>query len=162
VLGPALYAHGVSAPPAIPPPGSFGARAVNALGKLNVVAYRLSGGRIGGSMQKLPLLLLEHVGRRSGQRRTTPLLYLQDGEDLVIVASRGGSDAMPAWWLNLQAEPRVTIEILGARREVIARQANPAERARLWPELVRGYSYYESYQERTSRQIPVGILSPAG
>ncbi|HWF55704.1 MAG TPA: nitroreductase family deazaflavin-dependent oxidoreductase [Solirubrobacteraceae bacterium] len=151
----------MAAPPAFPPPGSLRAKLVNTMGSLNVVAYRLSGGRLGGRMQQLPLLLLHHVGRKSGQTRVAPLLYLQDGEDLVIVGSRGGSDAPPAWWLNLQAQPRATVEIRGARRDVVARQATPEEKARLWPELVRGYSHYDAYQQRTSREIPVIILSPA-
>ncbi len=149
-------------PPPVPAPGSLALRVVNLGTQLNVLVYRLSGGRVGGRMKNLELLLLEHVGRRSGQRRTTPLLFLPDGEDLVIVASRGGSPATPAWWLNLQAEPRVTVEIRGKRREVLARLATPQERERLWPELVNGYPDYDTYQRRTEREIPVIILSPAG
>jgi deazaflavin-dependent oxidoreductase (nitroreductase family) len=111
-------------------------------------------------MQQLPILLLEHVGRRSGERRTTPLLYLQHGEDLVIVASRGGSDAPPAWWLNLQANPHVTVEIRGRRTAVIASETTAEERQHLWPELVRGYSHDALYAQRTSRDLPVIILTP--
>jgi deazaflavin-dependent oxidoreductase (nitroreductase family) len=135
---------------------------MNLLTRFNTVAYRLSGGKLGGKMQKLPVLLLDHVGRKSGQTRTAPVLYLADGEDLAIVASRGGSDAPPAWWLNLQANPRTAVQIGRERREVIARDASPEEKARLWPRLVEGYGHFEVYQQRTSREIPVVILSPAG
>jgi deazaflavin-dependent oxidoreductase (nitroreductase family) len=151
----------VATPPAFPPPGTLRARVVNLASQANVVLYRLSGGRLGGKMEDLPVLLLEHTGRKSGKVRTAPLLYLEDGSDLVIVASRGGSDETPAWWLNLQSKPRVAVEIKGTRRDVVARVATDEERARLWPELVRGYKHYEVYQQRTQRKIPVIILSPA-
>jgi deazaflavin-dependent oxidoreductase (nitroreductase family) len=134
---------------------------VNLASQVNVVLYRLSGGRLGGKMEDLPVLLLEHTGRKSGKARTAPLLYLEDGSDLVIVASRGGSDETPAWWLNLQSKPQVVVEIKGQRRDVMAREATDEERARLWPELVSGYKHYEVYQQRTQRKIPVIILSPA-
>jgi deazaflavin-dependent oxidoreductase (nitroreductase family) len=150
----------VMAPPPVPLPGSLALRAVNLGTRLNVLLYRLSGGRLGGRMKGLEVLLLEHVGRRSGRRRTTPLLYLPDGEDLVIVASRGGSDVTPAWWLNLQASPRAAVEIRGRRREVLARPATPEETARLWPSLVDGYPDYAVYQQRTTREIPVIMLTP--
>jgi deazaflavin-dependent oxidoreductase (nitroreductase family) len=123
--------------------------------------YRLSGGRLRGKMEDLPVLVLEHTGRKSGTVREAPLLYLEDGSDLVIVASRGGSDATPAWWLNLQAHPHAAVTIGRDKREVVARIATDEERTRLWPELVRGYRHYEVYQSRTQRQIPVIILSPA-
>jgi F420H(2)-dependent quinone reductase len=149
-------------PPPVPSPGSLGARAVNALTRLHVTLYRRSGGRIGRKLAGAPVLLLEHVGRRSGRRRTTPLLYLDDGADLVIVASRGGSDAPPAWWLNLEATPRTTVQVGRERREVLARTASPEEKARLWPCLVELYPDYRTYQERTEREIPVVVLEPAG
>jgi deazaflavin-dependent oxidoreductase (nitroreductase family) len=151
----------VTSPPAFPPPGSLRARVVNAATRVNVIAYKASSGRLGAKMDKLPVLLLEHTGRKSGVVRTAPLLYLEDGPDLVIVASRGGSDANPAWLYNLQANPRAAVTIGKERREVVARTATDEERERLWPELVRGYRHYEVYQSRTQRQIPVIILSPA-
>jgi len=123
--------------------------------------YRMSGGRLRGKMEDLSVLVLEHTGRKSGTVREAPLLYLPDGQDLVIVASRGGSDATPAWWLNLQAHPQAAVTIGREKRAVIARIATDEERTRLWPELVRGYRHYEVYQSRTQRQIPVIILSPA-
>lgn len=147
--------------PAFPPPGSLAARLTNRLVAANTALYRLSGGRIGNKVKGAPVLLLDHVGRKSGRRRTVPLLYLRDGEDLVIVASRGGSDAMPAWWLNLRANPRTSVQVGGERREVVARQATPEEKDRLWPRLVEMYPDYDAYQRRTERQIPVIVLSPA-
>jgi deazaflavin-dependent oxidoreductase (nitroreductase family) len=89
------------------------------------------------------------------------LLYLRDGADIAIVASRGGSDATPAWWLNLKANPATTVQIGRKRLPVVAREATADEKARLWPRLVEMYPDYAVYQTRTERQIPVVILSPA-
>ena len=149
------------ASPAIPPPGTFRAKAVNAFTHANVMLYRRSGGRLGNTVKGAPVLLLDHVGRKSGRARTAPVLYMRDGEDLVVVASRGGSDAMPAWWLNLQANPTTTVQIGTERRRVAVREANAEEKAELWPRLVEMYGDYEIYQRRTEREIPVVILSPA-
>jgi deazaflavin-dependent oxidoreductase (nitroreductase family) len=134
---------------------------MNLVTGMDAMLYRVSGGRIRNRMEKLPVLLLQNTGRKSGTVHTAPLLFLEDGDDLVIVASRGGSDATPAWWLNLQANPETTVEIKGKRREVVARKATDEERTRLWPLLVAGYHHYEVYQQRTERKIPVIILSPA-
>jgi deazaflavin-dependent oxidoreductase (nitroreductase family) len=123
--------------------------------------YRVSGGRLAGKMSGAPVLLLDHVGRKSGKHRTTPLLYLADGHDLVIVGSRGGSDATPAWWLNLQANPETTVQVGHERRRVRARETSAAEKARLWPELTAMYSDYDVYQTRTERELPVIVLSRA-
>jgi deazaflavin-dependent oxidoreductase (nitroreductase family) len=128
---------------------------------LNTHVYRLSGGRVGNKMKGAPVLLLDHVGRKSGRARTLPLLYLRDQADIVIAASRGGSDATPAWWLNLQAHPATTVQIGRERLQVVARLATTDEKARLWPRLVEMYPDYAVYQTRTERQIPVVILSPA-
>jgi deazaflavin-dependent oxidoreductase (nitroreductase family) len=149
------------ASPPIPPPGTFRAKVVNGLTSANVMLYRRSGGRLGNTVKGAPVLLLDHVGRKSGRTRTAPLLYMHDGDDLVIVASRGGSDAMPAWWLNLQANPTTTVQIGTERRRVVAREASAEEKAERWPRLVEMYGDYEVYQRRTEREIPVVILSPA-
>ena len=127
----------------------------------HIAAYRVTGGRIGGTFRGVDTLLLDHVGRRSGKKRTNPLYYVADGEDLVIVASRGGSHKHPAWWLNLRNSPRTTVQVGSERREVVARQADDEERARLWPRLVEAWPDYEAYQRRTERRIPVIVLSPA-
>jgi F420H(2)-dependent quinone reductase len=124
----------------------------------HVRAYRLSGGRLGGKFRGAPVLLLHHVGRKSGRERTSPLLYLGDGDDLVIVASNGGARRHPVWWLNLRESPATTVEVGSEKRAVVARQASPEEKARLWPRLVEMYAPYADYQKRTSREIPVAIL----
>jgi deazaflavin-dependent oxidoreductase (nitroreductase family) len=149
-------------PPPLPPPGSLRLKLLNAVTTVNTAVYRKSGGRFGGSINGAPVLLLDHVGRKSGQRRTTPLLYTRDGADLVIVGSRGGSDAVPAWWHNLKAGPRTTVQIGNERHEVVAREVHGAERERLWPLLVDNYADYAVYEQRTDRTIPVIVLSPAG
>lgn len=149
-------------PPPVPRPGSLPAKAWNVITTLHVRAYRMTGGRVGGRTMGVPTLLLEHVGRRSGRRRTTPLLYIRDGANLVIVASRGGSEATPAWYHNLRANPEVTVQVGSERRRVRARTAPPDERARLWPRVVEAYRDYETYQRRTDREIPVVVLEPAG
>ncbi len=122
--------------------------------------YRSSGGRISGRMVGMPVLLLVTKGRRSGKRRTTPLLYLEHGDAIVVVASNGGSDYIPAWWLNLRSNPDAEVEIGREHRLVSARKASPAERARLWPEFTSRFPGYASYATRTAREIPVVILEP--
>ena len=123
--------------------------------------YRATNGRVGHTIPGVmpQTLLLDHVGRKSGRRRTTPLLYVEDGDDLVLAGSRGGSDAPPAWWLNLQANPETEVQVLGERRQVVARNADAAEKRRLWPKLVALYPNFDTYQSRTEREIPVVILA---
>ena len=122
--------------------------------------YRASGGRIGGRMLGMPVLLLITHGRRSGKSRTIPLLYVRDGDSIVVVASNGGSDYVPAWWLNLRSNPDAEVEIGRGRTRVTARKASPDERARLWPEFTSRFSGYAKYATRTVREIPVVILEP--
>ena len=122
--------------------------------------YRVTGGKVAGRMFKSPVLLLNTTGRKSGTERTTPLLYLQDGEDIAIVASNGGAKQHPAWWLNLQANPEATVEIGDRKLRVRVEQASPEEKERLWPKLVEMYGSYEDYQRRTERAIPVIVLHP--
>jgi deazaflavin-dependent oxidoreductase (nitroreductase family) len=129
-----------------------------AAGAINRMLYRASGGKVAGSMKGAPILLLTTTGRKSGKRRTTPLLYLRDGDALAVVASEGGAPRHPAWFLNLQAAPDVEIEIGREREPRRAREATPEERQRLWPRLVELYAPYASYQQKTSRTIPVVLL----
>jgi deazaflavin-dependent oxidoreductase (nitroreductase family) len=127
----------------------------------HVLIYRVSGGRIGHRVPGLPpMLLLDHVGARSGTRRTTALVYVADGEDVVLVASKGGFERNPGWLHNLRAHPDTTVQIGTERRAVRAREANAEERARLWPEAVRVWRGYSGYQERTEREIPMVVLEP--
>jgi F420H(2)-dependent quinone reductase len=122
--------------------------------------YRLSGGKFGGKLGKSPVLLLNTIGRKSGQPRTTPLLYLRDGDDVILVASDGGAPKHPVWWLNLQAKPDAEVEIGRDKLKGTAREANAEERSRLWPLLVDMYGSYADYQKKTTREIPVVILHP--
>jgi F420H(2)-dependent quinone reductase len=123
--------------------------------------YRTSGGRLGHRLPGAPpMLLLEHEGARSGLRRVTPLVYVADGVDAVIVASKGGNPSHPAWYHNLVAHPDVVVQIGTERRSVRARRASAAERKRLWPMAVRTYPGYEGYQQRTAREIPLIVLEP--
>ncbi|MEA2420163.1 MAG: hypothetical protein QOE60_2369 [Thermoleophilaceae bacterium] len=131
--------------------------------KGHTVAYRASGGLIGHRFPGAPpTLLLDHVGAKSGTKRTTPLTYVPDAGNLVIVASKGGNPRHPAWFHNLRANPDVTIQVGSKRRPVRARVATPQERARLWPKVVATYGGYKGYQERTEREIPLVILEPRG
>lgn len=123
--------------------------------------YRLTGGLIGHRfLGSPPVLLLDHVGARSGTRRTTPLLYVDDPPNVVIVASKGGYSRHPAWYHNLRAHPDARVQIGSEHRRVRARVASAAERRRLWPMAVDAYSGYEGYQRRTDREIPLMILEP--
>jgi F420H(2)-dependent quinone reductase len=127
--------------------------------KGHAVLYRASGGRLGHRFPGAPsMLLLDHVGARTGTKRTTPLSYIAEGENVVVVASKGGHPRHPAWFHNLRANPDTTIQVGSERRAVRARVANPDERARLWPKVVEAYGGYRGYQERTRREIPLVIL----
>jgi deazaflavin-dependent oxidoreductase (nitroreductase family) len=107
------------------------------------------------------VLLLHHIGRRSGKARTTPLLYLDDKPNLVVVASKGGTDTHPAWFHNLTGMDSTEIELPGRqRRRVRPRVAESAERDALWPRLVELYEPYADYATYTNRRIPVVILTP--
>jgi deazaflavin-dependent oxidoreductase (nitroreductase family) len=129
----------------------------------HTAVYRVSGGLIGQHFPGAPpMLLLDHIGAKSGKVRTTPLAYLADGEDIVLVASKGGHPRSPAWFHNLVANPETTIQVGSERRAVRARVATSKERERLWPEVVKLYSGYRDYQERTDREIPLVILEPRG
>jgi F420H(2)-dependent quinone reductase len=131
----------------------------NVLIALNVWLYRLSGGRVMSKMGAAPILLLTTTGRKSGRRRTAPLLYLKDDGSLVLVASLGGAPKHPAWFLNLEANPRVTVQIGSQRSNATTRRASAEEKARLWPRLVEMYPQYADYQKRTTREIPVVIVT---
>ena len=123
--------------------------------------YRVTGGLVGHRFPGAPpMLLLDHVGARTGTRRTTPLVYVEDGRDVVVVASKGGYPKHPAWYHNLRAHPDTTVQIGRERRAVHARVASPNERGRLWHEAVATYGGYRGYQERTDREIPLVVLEP--
>ncbi|MDX6580894.1 MAG: hypothetical protein QOI10_78 [Solirubrobacterales bacterium] len=130
------------------------------LTKLHVAAFRLTGGRLGGEIRGARVLLLHHRGRKSGEERVSPLLYLPDGERIVVIGSKGGSHTHPAWFLNLREMDETEVELRGERRHVSVRVADDAERAELWPRVVEIWPDYAAYQKRTDRQIPLVILEP--
>lgn len=143
----------------VPPKSSLFWRFFNASTKGHVVAFRLSGGRVGGKAYGVPVLLLHHVGAKSGKKRVSPLLYMADGDRIVIVASKGGYTKHPGWFHNLMADPDTEVELPREGRVAVhARRASTEERAELWPRLVDLYGEYESYQRSTPREIPVVIL----
>ena len=130
---------------------------------VHTIVYRATNGVIGHHIPGLaPMLLLDHVGAKSGIKRTSPLLYIPDGDDLVIVASKGGYPKHPAWFHNLQANPDTTVQVGSERRQVRARVATPQERERLWPHVIESYAGYAEYQARTGREIPLVILERPG
>jgi deazaflavin-dependent oxidoreductase (nitroreductase family) len=125
--------------------------------------YKRTSGRLGHTIPGVPgkMLLLDHVGAKSGVRRTSPLLYVEDGADLVIVASKGGFPKHPAWYHNLLANPDTTVQVGVETRPVRARVARPEERARLWKMAVAAYHGYDDYAARSKgREIPLVVLEP--
>lgn len=123
--------------------------------------YRATRGLIGHRFPGAPpMLLLDHAGAKSGTPRTTPLVYVADGRDVVIVASKGGHPKHPAWFHNLRAHPDTTVQIGREHRAVHARVASSDERARLWPKAIETYGGYRGYQQHTDREIPLVILEP--
>ncbi|NLU82242.1 nitroreductase family deazaflavin-dependent oxidoreductase [Rhodococcus sp. HNM0569] len=133
----------------------------------NVTLYRRTGGRIGGKWRVgsafpwgIPVCLLTTTGRKTGTERITPLLFLEDGDDVVLVASKGGAPKHPLWFLNTEADPDVTVQIRSRVRDMRTHVADAAERARLWPKLVAMYPDFESYQAWTEREIPIVVCTP--
>jgi F420H(2)-dependent quinone reductase len=126
----------------------------------------VTGGRLGNGIPGFPevrgrLLLLDHLGAKSGKKRTSPLLYFRDGEDVVVIASKGGYPKHPGWYYNLMANPDTRVQIGAERRQVRARLATKEERERLWPQAVETYKGYADYQVRSKgREIPLVILEP--
>jgi F420H(2)-dependent quinone reductase len=132
--------------------------------KIHVALYRRSGGRIGGHVPGWPdarILLLDHTGAKSGVRRTSPLMYHEDGDAIAVAASKAGQPTHPAWFHNLKANPDTAIQIGSVVREVRARIATDEERNRLWPEFVGFYPGYEFFRRNAKgRRIPIVILNP--
>ncbi len=126
----------------------------------HVALYRLSGGKVGGHTQHMPVLLLTTIGRKSGKPHTTPLVYLPDGEDFVVVASNGGQAKLPNWWLNVRKRKQAQIEVGRRRLRVSAQEASGEERQRLWSRVVAYHAGHEAYQERTPYPLPLIILRP--
>ncbi|WAC56905.1 nitroreductase family deazaflavin-dependent oxidoreductase [Gordonia sp. SL306] len=135
--------------------------------RLNAKVYKATGGRLGntwrigaGLRNPVPMCLLTTIGRKSGEPRTAPLLYLRTGDSFVVVASQGGLPKNPAWYLNLVANPEVTIQVGKETFDLRARTASDAERDDLWPQLVDLYADFDTYAAWTDRKIPVVICEP--
>lgn len=134
----------------------FGLRLLN----LHQFLYELSGGRIGERLGRTPMLLLHTTGRKTSRPRTAALLYYRDGDRYVVVGSKGGSDAPPAWLLNLEASPDVEVQVGTRRFPAKARVMSASERRRLWPQMTRLWPQYDRYQSQTDRVIPLISLVP--
>lgn len=128
--------------------------------RIHTLLYRATGGLIGRRLVDNDMLLLTTTGRESGHRHTVPLLYLTDDGRYVVVASYGGRDRHPEWYLNLVENPIVEVHTPGSRQTMVARTASPGERAVWWPRVVEAYHGYDTYQHRTERDIPVVFLEP--
>jgi deazaflavin-dependent oxidoreductase (nitroreductase family) len=139
---------------------SLGATGLRWVGKLNVPLYRLSRGRIGGTVGNGPVLLLTTTGRKSGQPRTAPVLYLADGDRFVVINTNAGNAKTPAWSLNLRANPEAEVEVGGAKTAVRARMAEGEERDDLWRRHMQQYSGWDYYESKLDRQPSVFVLEP--
>ena len=125
-----------------------------------VFLYNVSGGRVGGKIGKLPVLLLTATGRKTGKQRTLPLGYIMDDSDYVITASAGGADKNPGWFFNIRSNPQATIQVKDKQIKVTAEIAGPEKKPELWARLVEVAPNFAGYQKRTSREIPMVILHP--
>jgi F420H(2)-dependent quinone reductase len=134
--------------------------ALKSFGKLNIPLYRASGGRLFGQIAGTPVLLLTTVGRRSGQPRTAPMVYLADRERMIVIGSNAGHKTEPAWSLNLEANPAAEVEVGSKRLKVTARIAEGDERAKLWRKMNEQYGGFDDYDARTTREIRVFVLDP--
>ena len=121
-------------------------------------SYRQTGGEVGHDWKGTQTLLLTTTGRRSGEPRTTPLIYGRSGEDYLIVASKGGSDSAPGWYENLSEQPEVEVQVMGNRFRARARTATEQEKPAMWAEMTGHWARYEEYQRGTERVIPVVVL----
>ena len=130
------------------------------LSRLHAVVYRLTGGLLGRRLVRNDMLLLTTRGARTGRRHTVPLLYLRDGETMIVIASWGGRASNPDWYANLVSHPRATVQVRSRVVSVQARTATPAEREHWWPRIVAAYPGYRTYQSHTDRVIPVVFLEP--
>jgi deazaflavin-dependent oxidoreductase (nitroreductase family) len=128
------------------------------VGQEHVARYEETDGEVGHEWRGVHTLILTTTGRRSGEPRPTPLIYGRDGDDLLVVASNGGSTEPPAWYRNLEAEPGVGVQLLGDRFRARARTATSEERPELWRMMATIWPAYDRYQERTDRGIPVVVL----
>ena len=143
-----------------PPESNYTQPDLLLLGEDHIRAYRETGGEVGYIWNGVPTLLLTATGRRTGQKRTSALIFGRDGDDYLVVASMGGAPGHPIWYLNLQANPEATVQVKEDTLTVVARTASAAEKPRLWKIVTDVWPNYDVYQSRTDREIPVVVLSP--
>lgn len=147
----------------LPGMSSLATRMARVFTGIHVSLYRASKGKVGGRMGGNRLGLLTTVGRVSGRPRTTPLMtFPHEGDEIVVVASNGGSDRSPSWYGNLRANPQVDVQIGADVRVMLARTATAQEKAQIWPRIVASAKNFEGYEKKTNRDIPVVILTPVG
>jgi deazaflavin-dependent oxidoreductase (nitroreductase family) len=130
-------------------------------GQEHIDRYRETDGEDGHDWQGTKALLLTTKGRKSGEERTAPLIYGQSGDAYLVVASKGGADDPPAWYLNLKADPEVEVQVRGDRFKARARDASPEEKPELWKTMTAEWPAYDEYQQKTDREIPVVVLERA-
>ncbi len=135
---------------------------ITLIGEEHVRRYRETDGAVGYEWNGVPTLLLTTKGRKSGEPRTIAIIFRQVGDAQVLIASKGGSPTHPLWYLNIEADPEVEVQIKGERFAARARTAEGEERERLWAEAVAGWPNYDVYQSRTTRRIPVVVLERKG
>ena len=128
---------------------------------VQITLFRLTNGSMMASMRGMPVLLLNTVGRKTGKKRTTPLMYIKDGDDYIITASNNGRDHHPGWFYNLKESPQVTIEVPGQKLLVNASVATKEQSARLWPILISKAPFFDKYRKGTLRDIPMVVLRAA-
>ncbi len=135
--------------------------AIRLIGRVHAWLWKLAGGKLADAFGRAPFMMLTTKGRKTGRLRTTPVLYLRDGADLIVVASFGGNDMQPAWYLNLESCPEAEVIVKGARRRLLAHRVSPEEKELIWARLVKMYPNFDVYQQQTSREIPLLRLSEA-
>jgi len=134
---------------------------IRLLGRVHTSLWQLLGGKLGSGFGRAPFMMLTTTGRKSGRPRTTPVLYLREGPDLIVVASFGGNDMHPAWYLNLVRSPEARVVVDGRQRRLFAHKVSPEEKKRIWPRLIELYPNFDLYQRRTRREIPLLRLCEA-
>lgn len=140
---------------------AFGDFAIKWMSRINTFLYRRNDGNgLGGNIQGIDVALLTTTGRKSGEPRVSPLYFYRDGDKVIVAASKGGSDKHPMWYLNLVADPKVTVQIKGETLQLTAHEATEEERQLYWPKLVEMYPTYDDYQSWTQRKIPLVVCGP--
>ena len=132
---------------------------IRLIGRLHLWLWKLTHGKLGNAFGRAPFMLLTTRGRKTGRERTTPVLYFQYEADLIVVASFGGNDMHPAWYLNLERYPEAEVVVNRERRRLLAHKVSPEEKELIWPRLVKLYPHFAIYKRRTRREIPLLRLS---